>query len=454
MRAKMLKVTIVMVLLLVIAQVAALWGEGQIKARGISKAYMAFAFQQIRPQRTVGRRPGARSSTSQLPSKARTVTGGGGYGGICDLTIVPEGVEIFAVFPENGFIELQKPHVTADLVVQPCHLVHAWGGPSLIDNAYTYTLMNSNGEVILEQTPEDMWDIAWLDVPNDVAAGTYTLTITGPWRSYSQQFEVEQYKGPRVELLDPATNVDVAGKTEPGFERNGGLSVHAYGFPPVTTLELGLYQVDEMDRLQLIDSWLVKTDSVGEHQDLLFFAPNTEPGGYTLIICAVNNCDLTFADILKGPGGYPNAILPPSVAWNWFVLGDLGAVGANAQAFNFMRCDGPCTDNSTPVVSPVPEQNRRMFVQWEYNNIPVGATYTRSWKVLGKGEWVRHECEWAGPSDGIQRSTIYGGEGGLYSGTWELVITVEGEEILRETVKVAGDTKYWAPLGVIYDDCQ
>ncbi|MCB0059761.1 MAG: hypothetical protein KDE45_22135, partial [Caldilineaceae bacterium] len=88
------------------------------------------------------------------------------------------------------------------------------------------------------------------------------------------------------------------------------------------------------------------------------------------------------------------------------------------------------------------------YVAYDYGGIPANAHYQRIWRVVGRGEWVRYDCTWPGPSDGTVEVTLTE-PNGLHSGEWEMSIVVDGAVILQESFVVEGSWRAWYPAGVI-----
>jgi hypothetical protein len=399
-------------------------------------------------KRTVGKRPGARTNSISLPSKALSTYGGGAWGGtgVCNEDYIGNmEAEFFGVYPAEGVIELNKPHVAADLIVDPCHLYGQGVFPE--DTRYQYTLTDPTGNILFDIVD---WGV-WFDFPDGAVEGSYILSIVGPWRSYSKVFYVQPYAGPRLELTDPVTGVNLKGGWVE-VPHDHELNLHFYGFEPYSPLEIGLYQgmgSTTSPSYLLIDSWLVNANQVGEYEETLSFAPNTPADQYMLSACDQRKCSLTFDGVNPEPFGLPNSVIAPPIAWDDFALTPSDVPSTVPRAFNFTRCDGPCTVDSPPVLDAAPERSTKLFFQWEYVQFPAGATYTRTWRLLGLGEWVRYECRWSGSSSGFQ-TVVLSEPQGLRSGVWQVEVAIDGQEILTEQVEIEGNWQYWDPVGVLY----
>jgi hypothetical protein len=421
---------------------------------------LASVAQQQPAPRTIGRRSGARGTTSRLPSKARGTAGGGGDSlGVCSnfTYAAGNGTDVFGIFPPRGWIELNKPHVAADLIVEPCYSALGTNPPADYSE-HTFQLRGPDGVVYAEETGFYLY----FNFPKRIPYGAYTLTIDNARTIDPIALQVNPYQGARMTLSDPATGENRALKIGEWSEvdRNGTLRMRLYGFAPYAALEIGLYEeVAEADGdgrrdYVLVDSWLAQADAYGEYPELLAFSPQTAAGRYMLNACAVDDCDLVFSGLALEPLGPPNGIMVPPIAWEEFSVRDTGAAAATApqpRAHNFIRCEGPCRADSRALTTAAPAGSTALHFQWQYSDIPVGAQYTRAWRLLGKGEWIRYQCQWPGPEDGVQAIRLTEPLG-LHAGTWEVIVTVDGREILREAVEVAGNHTYWDPAGV-YNRC-
>jgi hypothetical protein len=228
-----------------------------------------------------------------------------------------------------------------------------------------------------------------------------------------------------------------------GLEWIDGIGIGYVGFNPYRVIQTTLYSVryssDGRSQSELVDSWLVQTNGSGRYSEILHFPPDTNVANRTflLVACYEEDCAADFV------GDYGVVL----ATWERFSLYDYGIRPPEPTTYGFRRCATPCREDSPREFGSVPGGTDRVHVQWRYENIPVGASYTRTWRVVGKGDWVRYECAWAGPVNGTERVTLREPEG-LYSGVWEVIIEVDGDEILREQILVEGDWRYWEPAGV------
>lgn len=115
------------------------------------------------------------------------------------------------------------------------------------------------------------------------------------------------------------------------------------------------------------------------------------------------------------------------------------------QVWDFAACQSqPCSEGNA--TRTFPEAARKIYLHWRFKNIPSGAHYVRRWTMDGN-EWVRYDCTWSGAETGSADIDLTEPDG-LHSGTWEVTITVDGVELLREQVVVEGNWNFWTPAGV------
>jgi serine/threonine protein kinase len=113
--------------------------------------------------------------------------------------------------------------------------------------------------------------------------------------------------------------------------------------------------------------------------------------------------------------------------------------------YGFQACNKPCNQSGAITTSEYPEGATAIYFQWRYANIPTNAQYMRAWYMDGQ-EWVRYECTWPGPSDGVYAGSLTEPDG-LHSGTWTVEIYVDGVLRMQGQVYVAGNWTYWSPAG-------
>jgi hypothetical protein len=112
-------------------------------------------------------------------------------------------------------------------------------------------------------------------------------------------------------------------------------------------------------------------------------------------------------------------------------------------------CPGECNGSNSTRTFPV--GTTKIYLQWRYEHIPVGATYERIWSNDGK-EWVHYLCVWPGPESGVVRFPVQSPlsePAGLHSGVWTVTMLVDGQAILSEQVTIEGNVTVWKPAGVI-----
>lgn len=113
--------------------------------------------------------------------------------------------------------------------------------------------------------------------------------------------------------------------------------------------------------------------------------------------------------------------------------------------YDFSACAEPCNgSNATTIFVP---ETKKIYTQWSYRNIPIGAAYVRTWARSGK-EWIKYICTWPGPTDG-KDVVILSEPKGLRSGVWEMTITINGTVLLREKVQIQGEYTFWDPVGTV-----
>ena len=116
------------------------------------------------------------------------------------------------------------------------------------------------------------------------------------------------------------------------------------------------------------------------------------------------------------------------------------------RIYNFSACKTPCDGSNA--TDTFPEFTSKIHLQWNYENIPVGAHYVRIWKSNGD-EWVRYDCTWPGPESGVDIVPALSEPSGLRSGIWEVTISVNDQVLLREQLFVEGNWSHFDPAGVI-----
>lgn len=111
----------------------------------------------------------------------------------------------------------------------------------------------------------------------------------------------------------------------------------------------------------------------------------------------------------------------------------------------------PCTPDYSNELSEFPGGITRIFTEWRYENIPPDARYERIW--LSNGElYVHYDCTWPGPSSGLDDNVVLLNSSGLRSGEWELIIRINRQEVLHESIVLSGNYSVWTPIGY-FDSC-
>lgn len=112
---------------------------------------------------------------------------------------------------------------------------------------------------------------------------------------------------------------------------------------------------------------------------------------------------------------------------------------------NFTTCVAECLSDGSNHQTTFPEKIELIHFGFEFEEFPVKAPYTRTWYRDGK-LWVQYNCLWPGPESGVEEITLTDPLG-LPSGTWNVVIEVNGELVLDETLTIEGNWNQWTPPG-------
>lgn len=115
------------------------------------------------------------------------------------------------------------------------------------------------------------------------------------------------------------------------------------------------------------------------------------------------------------------------------------------SATNFTTCVAECLADGSNDQDSFPEKIELINFRFEFEEFPVKAPYTRTWYREGQ-LWVQYNCLWPGPEAGVEEITLTDPLG-LPSGTWNVVISVNGEEVLNETLEIEGTWNQWSPPG-------
>lgn len=139
----------------------------------------------------------------------------------------------------------------------------------------------------------------------------------------------------------------------------------------------------------------------------------------------------------------PTPMPTPMPTWTPAPLATSTPVPA-PQIQNFAACPKPCQGDGSNAQRTFPAGTKIVYLTWVFQDFPIDAAYTRRWTLVGKGEWVRYECAWPGPASGIENLTL-SIPGGIHAGTWEVTITIDNTEVLREQITVEGNWDLWDP---------
>jgi hypothetical protein len=119
----------------------------------------------------------------------------------------------------------------------------------------------------------------------------------------------------------------------------------------------------------------------------------------------------------------------------------------SGRIIEVLFCDRPCGEAGAQHLQRFPEAVTRIDFAFRYTDMQPGTRYTRRWfhQELGQ-EWVRYDCTWQGPKDGVFYGRLREPEG-LRSGTWVIEIEVAGQAAFQEVVFVEGSHDLWTPAG-------
>jgi hypothetical protein len=117
----------------------------------------------------------------------------------------------------------------------------------------------------------------------------------------------------------------------------------------------------------------------------------------------------------------------------------------NPRTTDFTTCLGECLSDGSNHQTSFPEKTELIHFRFEFEEFPLTAPYTRVWYREGV-EWVRYRCLWPGPESGVEEITLTD-PFGLPSGTWNVVVNINGVEVLNETLKIEGSWNQWTPPG-------
>ncbi|MBE2223801.1 MAG: protein kinase [Anaerolineae bacterium] len=128
--------------------------------------------------------------------------------------------------------------------------------------------------------------------------------------------------------------------------------------------------------------------------------------------------------------------------------------GLSPRMWNARFCMSTCLNDGSNAVYSLPANSTQVFVKWEYENVPVGAAYTRSWRSNGD-LWVVYDCAWNGPVSGTDEIRLWDREVGLRAGEWEMTVTVNGETVLQDSIIVEGNNNLFLPVSpLVKNSCR
>ncbi len=122
-------------------------------------------------------------------------------------------------------------------------------------------------------------------------------------------------------------------------------------------------------------------------------------------------------------------------------------VSAQPGIYNFAACLEPCLDDLSNRRDVFPERIEKIHLRFNYDWIPPGSDYARVWKN-GGDEWVRYQCKWDGPENGVFDTSLRE-PAGFRSGDWTMETYVNGQLIAQNSFTVQGNYTYWDVAGTI-----
>jgi serine/threonine-protein kinase len=115
--------------------------------------------------------------------------------------------------------------------------------------------------------------------------------------------------------------------------------------------------------------------------------------------------------------------------------------------YGFLACEDECRSDGSNATRTFPGKIRKIYLRWDYENVPVGSEYMRIWEMPDMGEWARYECDWPGPENGVFEITLTDPQG-LRSGEWIVTVLVDGRMLLQESLWIEGNYyEHWNPAG-------
>ena len=229
---------------------------------------------------------------------------------LCTGMITDSEAVIYDFAPDDGRIYLNHPHIWEEIVVEPCHG----------DGTAEVYLLDPDGQRWNPEilTVEERYQYLF-DLPHNSLPGTYWLIIDGDDGYYTKAFWAEfSATEPMINILDSESNERSSSYKE-GYTldaRGRTLYTQYFGFPANTTLEVGLYQEYDGNRLIQLDTWFVETNEFGVYSEDVPIDIDAPAGSYYLVACEVENC----AAPLNHLAMLYDSVRAPKRAWDWFSL--------------------------------------------------------------------------------------------------------------------------------------
>lgn len=318
-------------------------------------------------------------------------------------------------------------------------ILDEWDLPAYPVTEVVYGKANYQGAIDLSASVMLSWDEKYLYLALRVKDDRYIQNVTGD----------ELYKGDHIEiLLDNELDGDYADSTLSADDHQLGLSLGSdlhspenyHWFPRAMqgshsdVVIAGLPTKDGYDVEAAIPWQLFRvTPSLGQVLGFALSVSDNDQVGENVQETMVSTA--------------PNRHLTNPTTWGNLYLVKTASF---ATIFNFLACMQPCLEDGSNTTRNFPEKTIKVYAQWAYKNIPIGAHYVRSWTMNGQ-EWVRYDCSWPGPENGTDRVTLSEPKG-LHSGIWEVTISVDRVVLLQEQITVQGNWTYWDPAGY-FDTC-
>lgn len=356
--------------------------------------------------------------------------------------VFPPGEEpLFLTSPADGEIELGNPAPPygADVFVEACHLPGEFTPLATGEgDLYRYSLIDPGGQVVATGQGVSVG----LNLPDGAQDGDYLLVMDWPGGHLERKLSAYYYPGPQMMLVDTdGGRLEKRSRVEYAVPATTGrVTAFVGGFAPRDLLDARFYKDLSSGDYRLLNTWTYRAEDNGLAAITLDLAA-APAGEYLLTVCAQRDCATTYGNPLTG-----SEITPPPTA---FVRFTRESASPAPWASQFRVCTGACaTTDALKWGESLPERTTTAYATFDYENIPRGAHYTRIWRHAGRGEWIRYECDWPGPSSGTQELRLREPRG-LHSGIWEVEVQVDGFPILVEQVLVDGSHTYWDPVGAV-----